>query len=350
MKKKTIDLEELMLQLIGAWRRFQRIPGPPDRLQTREFRTTCEHIKEIEKAALKLSCPPATFYSDSIVAAYILYHFPLHLLEGLSILSEFQTMPKKVLEIASGAGPFAWASLLKGASDVTIIDKNPRALSLAGDIIGKAGFPLTIRNLTWPKDFLFSGAPYDLIIIGHALFELGSTKEERCRLIKACLDHLSQDGALLLVERPEKEHNLAFLEIRDHFATQNVPIFAPCFWQGECPQRKAHACCFAQRPFEKPFLMKELQRGAGIFLNSLKMSYMIFQGNTHHPQGAYRVVSPPLDERGKKRYFLCGASSFRALDLPAGTSEHYLRGSTLFFDEGSLLPKKIIPPEKPVKG
>lgn len=53
MKRKPIpkaDLETLIPLLMGTWRRFHKISGPSDRLQTREFRGVVEAITQLQEA------------------------------------------------------------------------------------------------------------------------------------------------------------------------------------------------------------------------------------------------------------------------------------------------------------
>ncbi len=76
--------------------------------------------------------------------------------------------------------------------------------------------------------------------------------------------------------------------------------------------------CYAQRDFEKPYLVKEIQRAAQINLGSLKMSYLILR----HPESGwpilpdrplYRIISPPVESYLGKRYHLCGTEGKKDL-------------------------------------
>ena len=52
-------------------------------------------------------------------------------------------------------------------------------------------------------------------------------------------------------------------------------------YQAECPMLEvANGTCYAQREFEKTFLIKEIQRAGQINLSSLKMSYLLIK----HPR------------------------------------------------------------------
>ena len=48
-KMPSADLESIIPHLIGVWRRFHKLSGPPDVLQTREFRGVVQGIQKLQK-------------------------------------------------------------------------------------------------------------------------------------------------------------------------------------------------------------------------------------------------------------------------------------------------------------
>jgi SAM-dependent methyltransferase len=330
MKEKRMpapDLEAIIPILIGVWRRLRKLPGPPDVLQTREFRSTVSSIKILQQGfdSQKSLIGQDYFTDPELLGAYLLYQWIIHYQQGLSLLNEVPIIPNRVLDICSGPAPMAFAALRHGAHDVTAVDRNLKALELGAEICGRYGMPLKIRKWDCLKEKLSVEGQFDLIILGHCLEELFPSgkknwQEEQNRFIRSLLEHLNPQGFLLLVDNSFVEANKRILQIRDTLVKEGVPVQAPCVWKGECPALKmANSPCYAQRDMEKPFLIKEFQRAAQINLSSLKMSYLIFR----HPQAEwprlpqkllYRVISPPVEAFQGKRYYLCGTDGKKTLE------------------------------------
>lgn len=339
-KVPTPDMESILPILIEKWRRIHKESGPKDCLQTREFRRVVAHILENQKNG-------SFFLNKDTFGAYLLYTWVLHYQEGLSLIGEIPQPPKRVLDISAGSAPFSLAALKHGAKEVIATDTHLQALETGAEFCGRLGFPLTIRQ--W--DPLTSTPPpftgtFDLIIVGHQLFNLLKSTDP-LSLIHKLMGYLSVDGHLLLVESSLPEANKRFLTLRDLFAKANIPIQAPCIFQGACPALKSQSVCFAQREFEKPPFIKELQRAAKINLSSLKMSYLLLK----HKDAAlpslpekrlYRVISPPVEGYAGKRYYLCGQDGKKLLGshFPIPPKEakafEFLRRGELISVENSL--------------
>lgn len=348
-KTPVIDSEELTRHIIVSFRRLSKIAGPHERLQTREFRTACDAIKKIEswiETAISSTMWNSTKeliellqerYSRETIHNYILYFWPLHLYQGVSLLNELPDVPERVLDIGSGAGSFAMSALLHGASDVTLFDQSRLFLDAAGDLIGRWGYPIHVEEGTWPKKPLPQG-PFDLVTIGHAIYEMSNGSHETAiKLIEDALARLNEKGFLVIATSSEEPVNRWFLELRDMVREKGHAIQAPCVWQGHCPAKKHQSSpCYAQRKWEKPTFIKELQRGSGIFLNSLKMSYLIIRSPLMKKlqpaiDPLYRVISPPIDMLGEKRFFLCGT----------GGKRHIGCRKEFFKDSNAVLPKEL---------
>lgn len=314
------DLDTLMPLLLAQWRRFRKEPGPPDRLQTREFRSTVAAIHKLQKGQ------SGDYFADpELLSAYLLYPWVVHYQQGLSLINELPTTPRRVLDLCSGGLPFALAALRHGAHEVTAVDQNLTALQLGAEVCGRYGYAVNLRQWNCLKGPCPVSGPFDLIIMAHCLEELfpsssAGWRERQDAFIDNLLSTLSPEGYLLIVDSSLVEMNHRILALRDRLVEQGVPVQAPCVWRGECPALKTKdSPCYAQREFEKPFLIKELQRACNINLGSLKMSYIIFRSPQAQwpalPQTPphYRVISPPIESYQGKRYFLCGTDGKRSL-------------------------------------
>lgn len=328
MKSKRtppLDLETIIPLLIGVFRRFHKESGPSDKLQTREFRSVVESVLKLQNLTENNLISTDYFSDRNLLGSYLLYHFVMHYQEGMSLIGELPITPKRVLDVCSGPGSFAFAALRQGASEVFATDRNATALKLASEVCGRYGLTLTTREWDCLKQKLPIDGKFDLIIVGHCLQELFPSHkkgwaDEQQQFIEMLLDKLTPNGFLMIVDSSFQEPNRRVLELRDRLVLKQVPIQAPCIFKGACPALKTvNSPCYAQRELEKPYLIKEIQRAAEIKLGSLKMTYIIFKNKDAEspkiPEGhLYRIISPPVEVQNKKRFYLCGIDGKKILE------------------------------------
>ena len=312
-----LDLETLMPQLMKQWRRYHQIKGPDDRLQTREFRRVAAAVATLSTTMGK---EPHLFDDPDFLGAYLLYYWPLHYQQGISLINELPSPPARILDLCSGPTPFGFAALRHGASELVACDRSATALQLGAAICGRYGFPVTLEPWTFPAP-IPSMAPFDLIIVGHALRclfpDITKGWQQRQRdFILGLLEMLNNGGHLLLVDGSRPEANSRFLTMRDQLIAAGAVITAPCIWEGRCPALQGSHPCYAQRRYTKPHLMAELQRATNINLSSLKMSYLLVAKGapTSKQRLFYRVISPPVATYSGKRYYLCGSDGKKKLE------------------------------------
>lgn len=354
-KVPSADMKEIMPLLIGVWRRYTKTAGRPDSLQTREFRAVVIAVQQLQKGLEtgRELIKEDYFAKPELLGAYILYYWALRYQQGLALISEIPDGPGRVLDLASGPGAFSFAALKHGAKEVFALDHNQTALQLAGEICGRAGYPLSVRKhniLRFP--FPVEGK-FDLIIVGHCLEELfPSAQKDWNKLEKEWVERLfkllTPRGMVLFVESSQLNSNHRLLSLRDHLVSKGYPVQAPCVWKGECPALKAKSLCYAQRDFEKPHVIKNIQRATQINLSSLKMSYLLMRNpSSSWPElsnnSVYRIISPPIDTHAGKRFHLCGTDGKK--DLGSHLKEHpreskafeFLKRGELISLEGALV-------------
>ena len=351
-KIPSLDLETVIPLLIGVWRRFHKLSGPADVLQTREFRGVVEAVQKLQKGletgdGLK---GEDYFSEPDLLGAYLLYYWVLHYQQGIALINELPEPPKRVLDLGSGPGSFAFAALRHGANEVVAIDRSGEALKLASEVSGRYGLPLTIRTHSLLKFPYPVEGKFDLIIVGYCLEELFPHTQKNWNQaqqdwIKRLLHYLTPDGKILFVESSLPHSNQRMLTLRDQLVERQFPVQAPCVWKGECPALQAKSQCYAQRNFEKPYLIKEIQRAVQINLSSLKMSYLIVRNPEagwpslpDHP--LYRVISPPFDSHAGKRFHLCGTdgkkdlgSHFKEQPIEARPFDYLKRGELISIED-----------------
>ncbi len=349
------DLDTLMPLLMGVWRRFRKEAGPPDVLQTREFRGVVAAVRKLQQQFDgKETLLGRDYFKDpDLLGAYLLYHWVIHYQQALSVLGELPTSPSRVLDLCSGPAPMAFAALRHGAGEVIAADQNKRALELGAEICGRYGNALTVRPWECQKMTLPAEGSFDLIILGHCLEEVFPAsqkgwKEKQHQYLQFLLHRLTPEGFLVIIDNSFLESNRRILQLRDQLVSEGVPIQAPCVWKGECPAlQTANSPCYAQRELEKPYLIKEIQRAAEINLSSLKMTYIIFRSpEATWPKvperNLYRIISPPVETYQGKRFYLCGTDGKK--NLGSHLKEHplearafdYLRRGELISIENAL--------------
>ncbi|CRX38959.1 small ribosomal subunit Rsm22 family protein [Estrella lausannensis] len=333
-KRKRIetDIEEIMPLLIGIWRKMFKLSGPPDELQTREFRSFVANVKSLYEAESKEQegSLSQALQSRDLLGAYFLYFWPLRYLEAMHLLGELPKTGYSALDLSVGPSPFAFAALKHGYLDVTSIGSNEGALNLTAEAAGRYGYPLQIRNEL--ARFKTGSKRYDLITLSYTLLDLYPSdslahSEKRKELVLDLLNSLTPEGYLLIVDGSTEKKNKKILELRDQIVEGGYSIQAPCIYQGRCPALANKNICFAQRELQKPYLIQEAQRSGRINMNSLKMSYLIVRSKEASlpdiQKDLYRIISPPFEERGKKTYYLCGKGGRKKLtsSLETATKE-----------------------------
>ncbi len=125
-KMPFLDLDTLMPLLIGVWRRFHKLSGPADVLQTREFRSVVDAVQRLQEGLTTgdTLIGQDYFTQPELLGAYLLYDWVLHYQQGMALINEIPAVPGRVLDLASGPGAFAFASLRHGANEVIAIDRN----------------------------------------------------------------------------------------------------------------------------------------------------------------------------------------------------------------------------------
>lgn len=364
MKNKKIppsDLETVMPLLIGIWRRYHKLTGPADKLQTREFRSVVEAVQVLQNGLEKgAELRGQNYFSEPhLLGAYLLYQWVIHYQQGLSLINEMPFTPGRVLDMGSGPAAFAFAALRHGAHEVIAVDRNLTALQLGAEVCGRYGFPLSIRQHNCVTASLPVEGEFDLIIVGHCLEELfpdtdRQAQDKQKQWIDQLLARLTPQGCLLLVESSLLQANRRLLLLRDRLVKEGVAIQAPCVWRGECPALQTkNSPCYAQRELEKPYLMKEIQRAAQINLSSLKMSYLMIKkpGNAWPSlpsRPVYRVISPAVESQQGKHYYLCGTEGKKNLgshltQYPADSRafEYLRRGELISIEEALEKPHSL---------
>jgi ribosomal protein RSM22 (predicted rRNA methylase) len=242
------------------------------------------------------------------LAAYLLFWWPVSYAQASSILRELGRSPGRVLDLGAGPLPMSWAALDAGASSVLALER------VTGAALAQSLSTPTPELRAWDAGKPLPDGPYDTILAGHLLNELHRGERDpiarRASLVGAALRRLAPEGRLILIEPALRETSRDLLALRDRLlADGTAHVHAPCLMQAACPALARDGdWCHAERVFSPPPEHAQLAEAARIHKDELKMSYLVLgrEPARSHPADRFRVVSGPLDEKGKLVRIGCG--------------------------------------------
>ncbi|HVE84427.1 MAG TPA: small ribosomal subunit Rsm22 family protein [Myxococcales bacterium] len=313
------DLAAWVPRLLAVWRRARKRPGPPDRLEGRELKELGAAVRQLSLGLTRERSLAGERYMDDprLLGAYLLFYWPVSYAQARQVLGELPSRPRAVLDLGSGPGPLSFAALDAGAAEVTAADRSPAALGLARELAAEAEEALATRawDPSRPRAELPPGE-FDVVAAGHLLNELfgegDAALDRRAELLEAALQRVKRRGSLVVIEPALRETSRALLGVRDRLVARGYAIRAPCLWREGCPALvKPSDWCHAERQWQAPPLVESLARAAGLHKEALKMSYLVVapkgEAWAPPPEGRlFRIVSEPLEGKGRQRYIGCG--------------------------------------------
>ena len=318
------SLTRWMPRLVAVWRRHRRLPEGPPTLVGRELKEVAQGIRTLSAGLTRERALVGARYLDDprLLGAYLLFYWPVSYAQARAVLGELPRRPRTVLDLGSGPGPVAFAALDAGASEVTAADRSAPALALARALAAEAEEPLGTRP--WSGGAALPEGAFDAITLGHVLNELGrgpGALADRAALLERAAAQLRPGGSVVVLEPALRDTSRELLQVRDLLVARGFAVRAPCLWRGGCPALvKASDWCHAERTWSPPPLLDALAREAGLHKEALKMSYLVLappgEAWPELPTGRlFRIVSEPLEGKGRQRYMGCGPEGRLGLAL-----------------------------------
>ena len=194
--------------------------------------------------------------------------------------------PGRVLDLGAGTG--AASKVIRArwpSAEIVAVDK------VAGPGILRADVTRGLRPAGVQGRF-------DLIVAAHLLNELALDEDGRTRLVLGwCRELLEEHGTCTLVEPALRETSRGLLAVRDRLIAAGLFVVAPCLWQGPCPALTR----------ERDFC--HMSAGAIVHGRSrVDFSYLVLrnQGTPNADNSVFRMVSDPMKDKGRLRFFACG--------------------------------------------
>jgi SAM-dependent methyltransferase len=331
------SLARWMPRLVAVWRRHRKLPPGPPTLAGRELKEIGQGVRALSAGLTRDRALVGARYLDDprLLGAYLLFYWPVSYAQARAVLGELPRRPRSVLDLGSGPGPVAFAALDAGASEVTAADRSAPALTLARALAAEAEEPLATR--AWSGGAALPDGAFDTITLGHVRNELGrgpSALAERAALLERAAAQLRPGGSLVVLEPALRDTSRELLSVRDLLVARGYAVRAPCLWRGACPALvKATDWCHAERTWSPPPMLDALAREAGLHKEALKMSYLVLaprgEAWPEPPPGRlFRIVSEPLEGKGRQRYMGCGPEGRVGLALQ---EKHRTAANEAFF-------------------
>lgn len=260
----------------------------------RARRTTAEAIRdEIDALAYALTRMPAT-YAAAVAALSRLRDEQPHL------------RPRSLLDAGCGLGAAAYAAraIWPELETVTLLDRSPAFLALAGTLARESAAlsaPCFVAgDLTrLPEDI----AAHDLVIAGYALTELPEAAP--AAVAEALFARAS--GALLLIEPGTPRDHARLSAARARLIAQGAVVLAPCPHNAPCPLPAPDWCHFSVRlPRSRAH---RLLKGAQAPFEDEKFAYLAAARSGAPAQA--RIVGPPGAGKAGTALKLCGRHGIR---------------------------------------
>ena len=314
------DLERWIPRLIAVWRQARRKgDGPETRLTPQEVKEVGAGVKQLSLGLTRERQLAGAKYMDDprLLGAYLLFYWPVSYAQARQALGELPNRPRQVLDLGSGPGPAGLRRDGRGGQR----GDGRRPEQARADARPDLWPPRQARR--WPPG---SGTRRARRRLPRAssISSPWATSSTSCTgrgtgpsdlgaaLLEQLLGQVKKGGSLLVMEPALRETSRALLKVRDVLVGKGYAVRAPCMFRGNCPALvKETDWCHAERTWPMPKVVEELARAAGLHKESLKMSYLMLapkgEAWPELPQGRlFRIVSEPLEGKGRHRYIGCG--------------------------------------------
>jgi len=231
------------------------------------------------------------------------------------------SLPLRVLDVGAGLGASTWglARLLAqrglgGTIEVAMTDEDEAALQIARAIVRAHPREGDVEVRVVPEH----RGPYDVILVGQSLGEIDADETKQVAFLSKLLARLDPHGSLVIVEPALRDRTRRLHRVRDALAARGVTIFAPCLHQSACPMLANESdWCHEDVAIDLPPRVAAIARAAGLRWQGLTFSYLVLRRDEKTLRAsidapvALRVVSAPIDTKGKRELFLCGEGQIR---------------------------------------
>jgi SAM-dependent methyltransferase len=237
--------------------------------------------------------------------------------------------PRRFLDLGAGTGAAGAAMRAHFGDDLDLLEVDR--------IAAKSGIRIAdITDVARVSELAAIRSRFDLVVSTHVLNELYldqtpvKREEHLAKMVKSWCDILLGDGGtLILIEPALRETSRALLAIRDWLLSAGLHIVAPCFFTGPCPALlRERDWCHDAAPVW-PARGGSVDGDASVpgsptaravpddswSPDEIDFSYLVVRasGEPTTDPALFRIVSDPLPEKGRMKFFACGSSGRHAI-------------------------------------
>jgi len=313
---QTLDVPDLDQSTQSHYRRWLHVIRKQMRRLAADFATSTHSETDYRDAYFAYNFPMNLVKTATVVEEIVL-HYP-DLVSGKTRLS--------VLDIGcgDGAGIFGVYYALKDAIrirefNITGIDGSRRMLEQARRLSGwlrkhDPRFGVRFFRRKIQEGFNpTSKKKYDIILAVNSLAEIIQETTVPNRFVSSLLNHLTDDGLILIIEPALKKFSRRLMRLREGLVlNKEVQVLLPCLHDNPCALlhvSKRREWCHQSLRWSPPHFLQIINQGLNREIGVLKFAYLVLtkkKNCSDRPKG-YRVVSDLLKEKGKTRCFICTA-------------------------------------------
>ncbi len=278
-------------------------PASPERLA----------LEPLRRTFLTHATGGARYLDDPAwLAAYRAFFFPQTVAKVASVLRELDGLtPEIVVDLGAAMAPAALCAFaILRPKTLFASDFSAAALRDASALAKRLGAPLSteVHDMArgWPN-----AAPEaaDLVLACNALSELPSLEARLALCHEVLTRRLRPGGAFVIIEPADRTHARDLQTLRDALLALGHAPIRPCPHAAPCPAlARARDFCHEARHVALPEWFGPLAAKAGLSDTRMRFSYLVYQGKRDEPQRPpLRIISHPIVDKGRLRYFACGA-------------------------------------------
>ncbi len=287
----------------------------------------------------------------SLLAAYGLFFFPQSWARAGWALAHARvrgwapgSARPRILDVGSGPGScgLRLARGLGGEGELRLLDRSPSALAAAESLAAAAAPGWTAGGTVgdardpraWPQ------GPFDIVVAGFVLNELGLDEAGRDAWFEAAAAHLAPGGLLILIEPALRATAEPLRRLSDRRATLSPRRIGPELDASPCPMLGGEHWDHEVRAWEAPpsaaFLNRKLHRDLG----AVRFSLALFSDAPLAPSdpAAARVVAEPQLLKGLFRLVVSAGGRLRTVEAATrGLSKREAKDLAAGFARGDLV-------------